>query len=284
MSRIGKTFKQLRSENKQALITYIMAGDPSLDRTGELVLTLERSGADIIELGVPFSDPIADGPIIQRAGQRALKWKTSLRDILKLVANLRLKTEIPIVLMTYMNPVLKFGIEKFVGEAAWVGVDGIILPDMPLEEGGTFMSLAEKQGLDVILLAAPTSPRVRLARIARFTRGFIYYVSLTGITGARLHNLQEIKARVLEIRRLTSKPIAVGFGISTPEEAALLSKVADGIVVGSAIVRLIEVHQERPELLTAIQDFVKDLKQAFSMGIQSHRTTKRKQVRRKYGG
>lgn len=262
MSRIDKTFERLRSKKEAALIPYIMAGDPYLERTEELVLTLAQSGADIIELGVPFSDPIADGPVIQRAGQRALKWKTSLRDILKLVSVIRRKTEVPLILMTYANPILKLGEDHFILEAVSAGVDGVIIPDLPPEEGRPFMSLAEKQGLDVILLAAPTTPSARLGLISRQTRGFLYYVSLIGITGARLGGLQEIRARVLELRRLTPKPIAVGFGVSTPQQVAALSRVADGVIVGSAMVRLIEEQMDRPELLRNIGGFVSDLKQA----------------------
>ena len=279
MSRIEKTFEQLRSRGEKALIAYIMAGDPTLKRTEEFVLTLEQAGADIIELGVPFSDPIADGPVIQRAGQRALKEKTSLRDILKLVSNLRFKTEIPLVLMTYTNPVLKFGINGFVREAVSSGLDGVILPDLPPEEGEPLITLAEKNGLDVILLAAPTTPRERLAKIVRRTQGFIYYVSITGITGASLRGLREIKSRIRGIRRLTAKPIAVGFGISTPEQAASLSEVADGIVVGSAIVKLIEEFQDQPELLTTIDAFIKSLNQALN---PVHRNTATSGYKRGY--
>jgi tryptophan synthase alpha chain len=262
MNRIDRTFQRLRAKKEKALIPYIMAGDPSLERTGELVQTLEQSGADLIELGVPFSDPIADGPVIQRAGQRALKAKTSLRDILKFVGDIRFKTEIPLILMSYVNPVFKFGLEDFIQEAVSVGVDGVILPDLPPEEGKTMMSLAAKRELDVILLAAPTTPRPRLVQIVKHTQGFLYYVSLTGITGASLQGLHEIKSRLHQIRRLTAKPIAVGFGIATPEQAAALAQVADGIVVGSAIVKLIEENRDHPELLVTVREFVKGLKRA----------------------
>lgn len=262
MSRIEKTFEQLRSRKEKALIPYIMAGDPYLERTEELVLTLAQSGADLIELGVPFSDPIADGPVIQRAGQRALKWKTSLRDILKLVGEIRRKTEVPLILMSYTNPVLKLGEERFINEAVAAGVDGVILPDLPPEEGGKFMSLAGKRGLDVILLAAPTTPRARLKMILQLTHGFLYYVSLTGITGAGLRELRKVRARILGIRRLTTKPVAVGFGVSAPQQAAALARAADGVIVGSAIVRLIEEQMDRPDLITHVGRFVKDLKEA----------------------
>ena len=266
MSRIEKVFERLKEEREKALITYIMAGDPDLKRSEDLVMTLAQSGADIIELGVPFSDPIADGPVIQRADQRALRWKTSLRDIFSLVGRLRQKSDVPMVLMTYANPVYQFGEEQFVHEAVSRGVDGVILPDLPPEEGGPFLDLAEKAGLDVILLAAPTSSRQRLKEIARRTKGFLYYVSLTGITGANLSGLQNVQSRVAEIRRLTSKPVAVGFGISTPKQAAFLSRSADGVIVGSAIVKLIEERMDYPDLLSKVEQFVRSLKRALRSG------------------
>ena len=264
MSRIGKTFRTLRSRHEKALIPYIMAGDPSLKTTDDLVLALEKSGADMIELGVPFSDPIADGPVIQRAGQRALQRRTSLIDILGMVRDLRFKTEIPLILMTYANPVFRLGVQNFIHSAVSSGVDGVILPDVPLEEGKSIMTLAAEEGLDVILLAAPTTPRSRLVRIVQSTHGFLYYVSLTGITGAKLKQLQEIKSRLHQIRRLTDKPISVGFGISTPEQAASLARAADGIVVGSAIVRLIEENADQPDLIRIVGDFVRSMKKALA--------------------
>jgi tryptophan synthase alpha chain len=266
MSRIDKTFKQLRLKKEKALIPYIMAGDPYLERTEDLVLAMERAGADIIELGVPFSDPIADGPVIQRAGQRALKWKTALKDVLRLVADIRMKSEIPLVLMTYYNPVLKFGVEKLFKEAAACGVDGLIIPDLPPEEGRTVRERSTQSGLDWILLAAPTTPSHRLRLLSRQTQGFLYYVSLTGITGASLKDFSEVKARLAAIRRMSDKPIAVGFGVSTPEQARALGGAADGVIVGSAIVRLIEEHMDDSDLPAIVAAFVKKLKQAVAGG------------------
>jgi tryptophan synthase alpha chain len=266
MNRITATFQRLRSRGEKALIAYLMAGDPDLKRTEDLVLTLTNSGADIIELGVPFSDPIADGPVIQRAGQRALKHHTSLRDILDLVRRLREKTGTPLVLMTYVNPVSKFGEDRFIAEAAAAGVDGVIFPDLPPEEGEAFIRKARQRGLAVILLAAPTSSAARLRTIVRLTEGFVYYVSLTGITGARLAGTAEVASRISKIRRMTDKPVAVGFGVSSPAAAAAVSRTADGVIVGTAIVRLIEDRIGRPELLSDVGAFVKSLKQAMASG------------------
>ncbi|HEY5594866.1 MAG TPA: tryptophan synthase subunit alpha [Nitrospiria bacterium] len=266
MNRIDQTFQRLRTKKEKALIPYIMAGDPYLERTEELVLAMERAGADIIELGVPFSDPIADGPVIQRAGQRALKWKTALRDVLRLVADIREKSEIPLVLMTYYNPVLKFGIETLFKEAAACGVDGLIIPDLPPEEGQAVMDRSRRSGLNWILLAAPTTPSNRLKLLSGRTQGFLYYVSLTGITGASLKNVSEVKTRLSAIRRMTDKPIAVGFGVTTPDQARALSGMADGVIVGSAIVRLIEEHMDDSDLPAVVAAFVKQLKQAVAGG------------------
>jgi tryptophan synthase alpha chain len=243
-----------------------MAGDPYLERTEELVLAMESAGADIIELGVPFSDPIADGPVIQRAGQRALRWKTGLKDILRLVADIRKKSEIPLILMTYYNPVLKFGVEKLFKEAAACGVDGLIIPDLPPEEGQAVLDRSRRSGLNWILLAAPTTPPNRLKLLSGRTQGFLYYVSLTGITGASLKNFSEVKTRLSAIRRMTDKPVAIGFGVSTPNQANTLAGMADGVIVGSAIVRLIEEHMDDSDLPAVVAAFVKQLKQAVAGG------------------
>lgn len=266
MSRIDKTFEQLRLRKEKALIPYIMAGDPYLERTEDLVLAMERAGADIIELGVPFSDSIADGPVIQRAGQRALKWKTALKDVLRLVADVRRKSEIPLVLMTYYNPVLKFGVENFFKEAAACGVDGLIIPDLPPEEGRSVKEKSGGSGIDWVLLAAPTTPAKRLRLLSKQTQGFLYYVSLTGITGASLKDFSEVKARLAAIRRISGKPVAVGFGVSTPEQARALGGAADGVIVGSAIVRLIEQHMDDSDLPAVVAALVKKLKQAVTGG------------------
>ncbi|MBI3995769.1 MAG: tryptophan synthase subunit alpha [Nitrospirae bacterium] len=266
MNRIDQTFQRLRAKKEKALIPYIMAGDPYLERTEELVVAMEQAGADIIELGVPFSDPIADGPVIQRAGLRALKWKTALKDVLRLAADIRKKSEIPLVLMTYYNPVLKFGVEKLFKEAEACGVDGLIIPDLPPEEGQTVLDRSRRTGLDWILLAAPTTPSGRLRFLSGQTQGFLYYVSLTGITGASLSDYSDVKNRLSAVRRMTDKQVAVGFGVSTPDQAATLAGMADGVIVGSAIVRLIEQHMEDPDLPAVVAEFVKQLKRAVTGG------------------
>ena len=260
INRIDKTFKILRARREAALIPYVMAGDPSLEKTGELVIEMAQQGADIIELGVPFSDPIADGPTIQRASQRALKDKASLSRILLLVADLRKRTQVPIVLMTYYNPVFKFGEERFVEEAIASGVDGLIIPDLPPEEGHTLISYSKRFNLDTIFLLAPTSTKERIKKIASASSGFIYYVSITGITGARLDDIQEVKGRIDEIRGNTTKPISVGFGISDPEQAANIARFADGVVVVSAIINKIEAMAGDPDLIKMVGEFVQLLK------------------------
>jgi tryptophan synthase alpha chain len=256
VNRIERTFKELKSLNKKAFIPYIMAGDPSVERTKELVLVLEECGADIIELGVPFTDPLADGPTIQRAAERALKEGVTLKGVLALVKNLRTKTRVPLVLMTYYNPVFKYGEERFVKDAKDAGVDGVIIPDLPPDEAGELIKTAKKAGLATIFLLAPTSTEDRIKKVATASRGFIYYVSMTGITGAQILLDGSIGKSINNIRRITDKPVAVGFGISTPEEARTVSGISDGVIVGSAIVRKI---QEAPE---GLKDFILKLREA----------------------
>jgi tryptophan synthase alpha chain len=261
-NRIDQTFARLRGEGKKALIAYIMGGDPSLQETEALVLELERAGADIIELGVPFSDPIADGPVIQRAAERALRSGTTLKKILDVVAALRGRTQVPLVLMTYYNVIHAMGEADFCRRACSAGVDGVIVPDMPPEEGAQLADAAERMGLHVIHLLAPTSTASRRASIASRSRGFIYYVSLTGITGAALTDTEDVRRNVEKIAKVSDTPVAVGFGIATPEDAANVARLADGVIVGSAIVRLIGEGQQRPGLAERVGRFVRDLKQA----------------------
>lgn len=256
MNRIEKTFKELKALNKKAFIPYIMAGDPSVEKTKELVLVLEECGADIIELGVPFTDPLADGPTIQRAAERALKGGVTLKGVLALVKDLRTKTRVPLVLMTYYNPVFKYGEERFVKDAKDAGVDGVIIPDLPPDEAGELIKTAKKAGLATIFLLAPTSTEDRIKKVAAAARGFIYYVSMTGITGAQILLDGSIGKSINNIRSITDKPVAVGFGISTPEEARAVSGISDGVIVGSAIVRKI---QEAPE---GLRDFILQLREA----------------------
>jgi tryptophan synthase alpha chain len=262
MSRIQATFERLKRVGKKAVIPYIMAGDPDLSTTQALVLELEKNGADMIELGVPFSDPLADGPVIQRASDRALRNKTSLRGVMDMVRTLRRQTQIPLIFMTYYNPIYKYGEERFARDAVTCGVDGVIIPDLPPEEAGQLLPVSYRVGLDTIFLLAPTSTPERIRRVSEASRGFIYYVSLTGITGAAMGSLEEIKKKIQEIRRDSAKPVAVGFGISTPDQAAQVTRWADGVIVGSALVKLIESHLQDPHLLKTVSGFLRELRSA----------------------
>jgi tryptophan synthase alpha chain len=262
VNRLDAAFKQLRARGEKALIAYIMAGDPSLQETEQLVVELEKAGADIIELGVPFSDPIADGPVIQKAAERALRSGTSLRKILASVSSLRTRTGIPLVLMAYYNSIHAFGEAGFCREAVKAGVDGLIVPDMPPEEADALDAEASKAGLCIIYLLAPTSTADRRAMVARRSRGFVYYVSLTGITGAKLTDLDGVKRNVEAIRKAAAVPVAVGFGVATPEDAAKVGETADGVIVGSAIVRQIGDHQNDGRMAEHVGRFVRALKAA----------------------
>jgi tryptophan synthase alpha chain len=239
LNRIDKAFRALKRKGASAFIAYITAGDPDLRTTARLVLELERSGVDIVELGVPFSDPIADGPTIQEASQRALLAGASVRGIFSAVGRLRKRTGIPIVFMTYYNPILRFGLEPFFAECRRSGVDGVIVPDLPHDEAAPLVRAARRRGVHTIFLAAPTSTGKRIRRIAAMSRGFIYYVSLTGVTGARRALASDLRSNLKRIKAVTGKPVAVGFGVSGAAQARAVAKVADGVIVGSAIVRLI---------------------------------------------
>src|SRR6266511_1362741 len=239
MSRIQAAFQRIKERGEKALIAYVMAGDPTLEDTETYVQQLATAEADVIELGVRFSDPIADGPVIQQAAERALRSGTTLKKILATVRSLRTKTQVPLVLMAYYNSIFRYEEAAFCRDAVAAGVDGLIVPDMPTDEAGTIHPLAEAAGLDVIFLLAPTSTGKRQASVARLSRGFIYYVSLTGITGVQLTDMTEVGKKVREIRRYTKTPVAVGFGIATPDDAREVARIADGVIVGSALVKLI---------------------------------------------
>ncbi len=239
-----------------------MAGDPDLKTTKELVLEMEKRGADIIELGVPFSDPIADGPTIQEADIRALKHETSLKDALNLVKDLRKKTEVPLVLMTYYNLLYRYGIERFITHSRRSGVDGVIAADLPVEEANELKRYARKSNLDTIFLASPTSPLKRLKLIAKESRGFIYYVSLTGVTGAREELAEDLVFSLKRLKRLTNKPIAVGFGIAKPEHIRRIRRYADGVVIGSAIISVIEENLKSKDLVKKVGNFIERFAQA----------------------
>jgi tryptophan synthase alpha chain len=261
-SRLTATFQRLSDRDEKALIAYIMAGDPTLEDTEAYVLQLAEAGADIVELGVPFSDPIADGPVIQKAADRALRSGTTLKKILATVKSLRARTPIPLVLMTYYNTLLKYGEEAFCRDAADAGVDGVIVPDLPPDEAATLDPCARHAGLDVIFLLAPTSTSRRQAAIARRSQGFIYYVSLTGITGAVLTDKADVEKKLREIRRYANIPVAVGFGIATPEDVRQIANFADGVIVGSALVKIIAADGDRTAVAEKLRSFTRLLKAA----------------------
>ena len=239
---------------------YLCAGDPNPELTSKLLLTLVEAGADLIELGVPFSDPIADGPTIQRASERALTHNISLQQILGIVASIRPETDIPIAIMSYYNPIFRMGEAAFCKAAQAAGVDGLIVPDLPPEQAKPLLEVAPEYNLATIFLVAPTSPPERMQLIASVSTGFIYCVSVTGVTGARAMLSDEIAPMITELRKHTDKPISVGFGVSTSEQATQIAQVADGVIVGSAIINVVEEHiDDEAKLLTAVKQFASDL-------------------------
>jgi tryptophan synthase alpha chain len=262
MSRINETFEKLKKKGERALITYITAGDPDLQTTESLLYCLASQGADIIELGVPFSDPMADGITIQRAFERALKNPFSLKAILQLVQKVRIRIEIPIVLFGYYNPFYQYGLKKLCTDARQAGVDGLLVVDLPPEEAMNLKQEAQAQQLDLIFLLAPTSTDERIKRVAQLASGFIYYVSVTGVTGARESLAGMIDKNVERIKNATRLPVGVGFGISKPEHIRSMLPFADAVIVGSAIIKIIEAHLDEPGLNESISAFIKSLKQA----------------------
>lgn len=260
MSAIAEVFRRCSAEDRSAFIPFLMAGDPDLDATAAFLEALAAGGADIIELGVPFSDPIADGPTNQRASVRALRSGTKLSGILELVARHRDRLGVPIVLFSYFNPIHARGIERFAEQAAASGVDGVLCVDLPPEEGeGELVPALREQGVDTIFLLAPTSTRERVHRVAGMSSGFIYYVSRTGVTGERTALPSELVRDVKRLRRRLDLPVAVGFGISSPVQAAAVGEVADGVVVGSALVRLLEENADHPRLPQILEERVREL-------------------------
>jgi tryptophan synthase alpha chain len=259
VSRIGETFARLRRANKRALIPFIVAGDPSLDVTRELLIEIARAGADLIELGIPFSDPTADGPVIQRASLRALRNDDGVAEFLEVVSNVRRKIDVPIVLFSYFNPLLQFGIEQLGEAARAAGVDGVLVTDLVPEEAAQVVASFDKNELDSIFLVAPTTSDDRLQTIAARARGFIYAVSRAGVTGARSELSAEAKQLVARVRRQSRLPVAVGFGISTAEQVGEVWEYADAAVVGSALVAEIENFADAPDLVERAGDFVRSL-------------------------
>jgi tryptophan synthase alpha chain len=265
--RIARRFAELAKHGEMGIVAYLTAGDPTLDATEKIVLTAGEAGADVIELGVPFSDPLADGPTIQRASERALKSGTTLAGILALVASLRRLTEVPIVLFSYFNPILQMGLEKFAAAAAKAGADGVLATDLTPEEAGEYRSILRAHNLDTIFLAAPTSTDARLAKIAAATSGFLYLISRTGVTGTRDPLPEDLPAFVRRVRQHTRLPIAVGFGISLPTHVAVLGGIADAAVVGSAIVAEIEKAASPERAAEAVANLIRSLKQAGKSGV-----------------
>lgn len=265
MSRIKKTFEELRQRGEKALITYVTAGDPDLATSEQVVLALIESGADLVEIGFPFSDPMADGPTIQAASERALLAGTSLREVLAMVARVRRYTSVPIVLMGYFNPVFCYGTASFASDAAAAGVDGLLLVDLPPEEAGELHPHLQAAGVDLITLVTPTTTGDRLAMLAGRGEGFVYYVSMTGVTGSQQVDADAIAAAVGNLRLLSPVPVAVGFGINTPEDARAIAGFADAVVVGSAIVKVVAEHGRSPRLLDEVRGFVRGLKTAVAL-------------------
>jgi tryptophan synthase alpha chain len=254
-------FGRARRGQGPALVAYVTAGDPNLKFTERLVLRLAEAGADVIELGVPFSDPMADGPVIQRASERALGAGTTLERVLELTARLRRRTSVPVVLFSYWNPVLQYGVERFASRAARAGASGALITDLTPEEAEPYVKTMRGHGpLDTVFLAAPTSPPARLRQIAKLARGFVYLISRRGVTGARADLPPDVKPLLRRLRRMTRLPIAVGFGISRREQVAALTGLADGVVVGSAIVECCERHQHGLRALEEAARLVREMK------------------------
>jgi len=259
MNRIEHKFCQLRQSGKKALIVYIGAGDPDLDATRELAWAFDEAGVDILELGVPFSDPLADGPINQMAAQRGLLSGTTPLGVFETVLRIRGRSEMPIVLYVYYNLVHRMGLEKFISEAARVGVDGLLVLDLPPEEASDYDFLMKQMGLCPIYLVAPTTPEERIAKIVQRAKGFIYYVSREGVTGMPTSFSEALQERVSLMRRYTDLPIVIGFGVATPEQARFVAQFADGVVVGSAVVKMIGEFGKTPMLVPKVKEFVSRL-------------------------
>jgi tryptophan synthase alpha chain len=263
MTRIGRLFDCLKRENRKGFIAYLTAGDPAPDRTPALVEAMVRGGADLIELGVPFSDPIADGPVIQRAGERALKAGTSLTTVLEIARRIRETSEVPLLLFTYLNPVLRYGLERLAADAAAAGIDGCLLTDASVEEAESYAAAMHRNGLDTVFLAAPTSTARRIKLVAQYSTGFIYLVSHTGVTGVQESISRAIAPLIQAVRAATDLPLAVGFGVSKPEHVAELGRQVEAVVVGSAFVRLIEQNADNASLEIQLESFTRELKRGF---------------------
>lgn len=276
MSRISALFDGLRGEGRPALVAYLTAGDPHPDLSPELVAALEGGGADLVELGVPFSDPIADGPVIQRGADRALRAGTTVKRVLQIAKEIRKRSEIPLLLFSYMNPLMRYGLDQLAADASQAGVDGVLLTDMSVEEAGKYTGIMRAHSLDTVFLAAPTSTDRRLELVAEYCTGFVYLVSRTGVTGEQTSVSESVAPLVARMRRVTNLPLAVGFGISRPEHVGQVGAEADGVVVGSAIVRVIEQYGSSPDLPAQLQAFTRSLSDGLprrSGTFQQHRAS-----------
>ena len=244
MSRISDRLAKAKKQERKAFVAFITAGDPSLDRTVEVALAFDDAGVDVLELGVPFSDPLADGPVIQRASDRALRAGITLRHVLEAVRRIRARCDLPLLLFSYFNPLLRYGLDALSRDAVKAGADGVLVTDLPPEEAEPWIACARATGLDTVFLASPTSPDARLRRVAEASRGFVYAVSRTGVTGERDAISQEAAPLVRRIKALTGEPVVLGFGLSKPDQVKAAADVADGVVVGSALVRFLEEHPQ----------------------------------------
>ncbi len=262
LSKVDEKFCELKNNKKLALMPFIMAGDPNIEITSEILLKLQENGADLIELGIPYSDPLADGPVIQVAASRALKSGTSPRKVIKLLETLKGKLNIPIILFSYLNPLLCFGFEKFCKIASNAGVSGLIVPDLPLEEAYKFSKIVSNHSMDLILLVAPTTPFERMIQISNHTKGFTYLVSVTGVTGERVEMENRVENLIAKLKDVNSNPIAVGFGISTPEHVNKVREWgADGVIIGSAFVKRISSSSEK-DVVDHVGEFCQEMRLA----------------------
>jgi tryptophan synthase alpha chain len=262
MNRIEREFERLRKDQKKALVVYLTAGDPSLETTEAIILELDKAGVNILEIGVPFSDPTADGPVIQAASQRALQNGVTLENILAMIESVRKCSDIPIILFGYYNPIYRYGNEAFAARASAVGVDGILVVDLPMEESFELRRYTDRMGMDFISLIAPTTNDSRIERIVSRAKGFLYYITVTGVTGTAKPEPADIEREVKRIRRLSNLPVVAGFGISTPQQVAEIAPLADGIVIGSAIVRMIADNQGKEGLPQLVSSYIGEIRKA----------------------
>ena len=265
MNKLKQTFMMLKKAKRKAFIAYITAGYPDNATFNKLLFQLEKGGVDAIEIGIPFSDPLADGPTIQHSSQKMLQKGMSCKKAIGLIGKAGKHISVPIVFMAYFNVIYSFGIKRFITESKKAGVSGVIVPDLPIEESGQLMKVCRREDFDLIFLAAPTTDQKRMKEIVKKSKGFIYYVSLTGVTGARKNLAFDIRANVKKIKAVTDKPVCVGFGISNAQQARYVSAAADGIIIGSAIIKIIEKSKNKPAVLKNVFSFTKNIRKAIDV-------------------